>query len=305
VIHLLFQCIFWGLLPATAFMAWCDRRRGKHMVRLEALLALEAGHPAAAPPRRMPAILENLLPRTLLRNLRQLGFVLAPRRIAAGSAGLAVCAIAVGAFAGAMAAAGVVAAALLVAWACVNIMAARRITKFADQLPGFLDRLRQMLVVGNSLPTAFGRALQSSQSLTVEFLEPVIRRAHNGVGFSDSIRQSAEDIDLHEMRLFATTVTANARFGGSLSQTLNNLVLYLRKRAAIERELRANTAQIRASAWVLGLLPLVVAMAIMLQNREYAAWFITNTAGKKMLAYCLVSQVAGAFFMRMIVRTKF
>ena len=85
--------------------------------------------------------------------------------------------------------------------------------------------------------------------------------------------------------------------GGSLSLALNNLVLYLRRRAAINRELRANTAQIRASAWVLGLLPIVVAMAIMVQNREYAGWFLAHSAGKKMLLYCsVVASLMGAAY---------
>jgi tight adherence protein B len=172
-------------------------------------------------------------------------------------------------------------------------------------LPSFFDRVRQMLIIGNSLPTAFARTVQGAQPRLTVFFAPTLRRMSNGVSCSESIRQSAEDIDLYEMRLFAAAVATNMRFGGSLTHSLNNLVSYLSKRASIERELRANTTQIRVSAWVLGLLPMLVAGLIVFQNRDYARWFIVNPTGKHMLLYCIVSQIVGACLMRAVVRTKF
>jgi tight adherence protein B len=86
---------------------------------------------------------------------------------------------------------------------------------------------------------------------------------------------------------------------------LNNLVLYLRKKASIERELRASTTQIRASAWVLALLPLGVAAMIVTQNHDYASWFLSHPTGRWMLGYCVLSQAAGMALMRLIVRTRF
>jgi tight adherence protein B len=305
MIHLLAQLLFAGLVVAIAAGLILGRKRAKHLARLDALLMLETAAPASGPRKTALPFLEKLLPQTIARNLRQLGVGLRPRDMVAGLTVLSFLCVAADVFAGAMAAAGLAAAVLLIACAAVNILAARRVTQLAGQLPGFLDRLRQLLAVGSSLPTAFARAVQGSQPLTMEFLEPAVRRVHNGAGFGDSIRQSAEDIDLHELQLFATTVTANTRFGGSLGQALSNLVLYLRRRAAIERELRASTAQIRASAWVLALLPLVVGLAIVVQNRDYAAWFFTHTAGHKLLIYCALSQAIGAVLMRLIVRTRF
>lgn len=305
MIHGLSLLFLAALAVATAIMLVLDRGQARHLARLEALLTPDTGGAGVASATQPRVSLEKLLPRVFARNLRQLGFAFRPRDMVGALIGLILFCLVAGAMAGPLAAAAIVMVAVLLTFATVNILAARRVAKFSGQLPGFLDRLRQLLVVGSNLPTAFARAVQSSHVTTVEFLEPAVRRVHNGAGFSDSIRQCAEDIGLHELQLFAATVTANARFGGSLSQALANLVLYLRRRAAIERELRASTAQIRASAWVLGLLPLVVALAIMVQNREYAAWFFTHPTGKKLLLYCFVSQVIGAVLMRLVVRTRF
>jgi len=192
-----------------------------------------------------------------------------------------------------------------IGYALLNVTAGRRVAQAAALLPGFFERVRQLLTIGNSLPMAFARAVQSSQPVLLQFFAPTMRRLNNGASFSETVQQCAEEANVYELRLFAAAVTTNMRFGGSLTHSLTNLVAYLRKRASIERELRSSTAQIRASAWVLGLLPFLVASLIVGQNREYARWFVSHPTGKMMLVYCVVSQILGAIVMRKIVRTKY
>jgi tight adherence protein B len=90
-----------------------------------------------------------------------------------------------------------------------------------------------------------------------------------------------------------------------MTQILRNMIENVRRRTAIERELRASTTQIRASAWVLGMLPALVAAMVMLSNRSYARWFWEKEAGHKMLVYALVSQFIGVWLMRIIARTRY
>jgi tight adherence protein B len=251
------------------------------------------------------ASIQRFLPRNVVRNLHLLGIAADAKNgvlfFATGTL------LAMGAWLYAGFPAGVAVASLYSAIAIMmlNLLGARRVAELGALLPSFFDRVRQMLIVGNSLPTAFTRTVQDAQPRLQAFFAPALRRMSNGASCAESIRQSAEDIDLYEMRLFAAAVATNMRFGGSLTHSLNNLVGYLSKRASIERELRANTAQIRFSAWILGLLPILVAGLIVFQNRDYARWFIVNPAGKHMLLYSIVSQIVGACFMRATVRTKF
>jgi tight adherence protein B len=79
----------------------------------------------------------------------------------------------------------------------------------------------------------------------------------------------------------------------------------IRRRSAVERELRADTTQIRASAWVLGLLPVVVGGVVMFSNRDYARWFLETDSGHRMIVYAVLSQLIGVWLMRMIVRTRY
>jgi tight adherence protein B len=249
--------------------------------------------------------LDRFLPQTVLRDLRILDINPASREAVATVAASVLALALATRFAGPLAASTAAAAVLVLGLATLNILAARRIRELGGLMPGFFDRVRQLLVVGNSLPTAFSRAVEGSQPRLVSFFAPALRRIANGAGFAESVRQSAEDVSLYEMHLFSAAVSTNIRFGGSLTHSLNNLIQFLRKRASVERELRASTSLIRASAWVLGLLPVLVAGLIVTQNQQYAHWFIADPTGKALLVYCIFSQIVGAFVMRAIVRTEF
>jgi tight adherence protein B len=289
---------------ALGLVAMSQQARLGRLHRMESLVTIGHKQPAAAAAEPV-LVAERFLPRSVVRNLHLLGIEPEVRgaSIALAAAGSLVGVVAY--FAGLLPALALASTTLLAGLMLLNILASRRLTELGALLPNFFDRVRQLLTIGNSLPTAFIRSVQSAPPLLAAFFAPAVRRMGNGASFSASIAQSAEDIDLYEMRLFAAAVATNMRFGGSLTHSLGNLVTYLRKRASIEREMRANTTQIRVSAWVLGLLPMLVAGLIIFQNQDYARWFISHPTGKRMLVYCIISQIIGALLMRMVVRTKF
>jgi tight adherence protein B len=292
------------VMAALGLMAMARRARVEKLARLRDLI--DAGRKRAwdAAQERFLTV-DRILPRALLRNLHLLGLEPDLRGISvAATAGLALI-VAAGLLFGVLAALALASTALAAGVMALNMLAARRLAELGAQLPGFFDRVRQLLIIGNSLPTAFNRSVQGAPPRLRHFFAPTVRRMGNGASFSESIGQCVDDIDLYEMRLFAAAVATNMRFGGSLTHSLGNLVSYLRKRASIERELRASTTQIRFSAWVLGLLPVLVAGLVVFQNQEYAHWFISHPTGKRMLAYCVISQLAGALMMRLVVRTSF
>jgi tight adherence protein B len=258
-----------------------------------------ATHPVPKDP------VDRLLPRWMIHKLHLLGIEPGMRGVVLTMGALLSIATIALLVLGPIAAAGLATTSVAGALMMLNLLAGRRLVDLAALMPSFFDRIRQLVIVGNSLPTAFTRSVQDAQPRLARAFAPAMRRMGNGASFVESIRQSAEEIDLYEVRLFATAVAANMRFGGSLAHCLGNLVSYLRKRTSIERELRANTAQIRASAWVLGLLPLLVAGLIVTQNQDYARWFVVHPTGRMMLVYCILSQLCGAIAMRAVVRSSY
>jgi tight adherence protein B len=283
------------------YLMWIARTRQEEFSRLLGLLSVEL-----TPARPGPSVsIDRLVPRALARRCHQAGWIPQVRDLAVMLAGLvgatALAAWRFGALAGVLTCLAV----LLAAGALLELRARRRMRALSDAMLGFLERVRQLITVGNSLATALERAVANSPPVVVLALVPTIRRIHNGGGVAESLERCAEELDIYELNLLATAARTNLRFGGSMTQILRNMIENIRRRSAVERELRADTTQIRASAWVLGLLPVVVGGVVMFSNRDYARWFLETDSGHRMIVYAVLSQLIGVWLMRMIVRTRY
>lgn len=272
--------------------------------RLMALTQVGSAQTAAEPRPILPEI-EKVLPLFLRRRLFQAGIAIDPARLSFVTLGLAGIWVALILPFGIFVALVVVGTILLTIAAVIDHLASRRMNALSASMSGFMDRVRQLLVVGNSLSIALARATHASPPIVVEFFTPTIRRIANGAGVAESVNQLADELDLHELRLFGTAIETNLRFGGSLSAVLANLIENIRRRSAVDREVRSNTSQIRASAWILALLPLVACAAVMIKNPDYIRYFIEDPTGNKFLIYAGFSELVGAFLMRSIVRVNY
>jgi tight adherence protein B len=287
-----------GVLIAALVIA---RAHARDLKRLEGLLDAAHDRPPATTSTDMPLWLPPMLARRLVRAGWE-----PDRRAVMAIAGFLFLAVSA-----AFIAAGVLAALLtgftllLIGFALLEWRAARNLRALSDNMLGFLERVRQLLSVGNSLAVALARAVENSPPVVAQCLAPAIRRIANGAGVADSIARIAADLDLYELHLLATAARTNLRFGGSMTAILKNIIENIRRRTAIERELRSNTTQIRASAWVLAALPVLVASMVTLTNRDYSRWFLATDTGHTMIAYAVISQLLGVMAMRLIIRTRY
>src|SRR6185312_15178627 len=177
---------------------------------------------------------------------------------------------------------------VLLGFALLEYRAAIRIRQLSDCMLGFLERIRQLLIIGNSLSMALDRAVHNSPPVVTDYLAPILRRVANGAGVADSIELSATELGLYELHLLATAARANLRFGGSLAATLKHMIENIRRRA-----------------WVLALLPLLVASLVTVANPDYSRWFLDTASGHHMLVYAALSQILGVCCMRSIIRTRY
>jgi tight adherence protein B len=285
-------------------MLWRQRQAQDVGLRLSRLVTPSESERESGLARNDWPDVTTLLPQIVKNRLYQAGIEISKDRFLSICI-FALCIVTAAAFAfGIMVALLALISVFLITAAIVDYRARKRMDALSDAMLGYFDRVRQLLVVGNSLSVALARATQSSPPIVIEFFQPAIRRIANGAGVAESVNQLARELDLYELRLFGVAIETNLRFGGSLTAILANLIENIRRRAAVMREVRVTTSQIRASAWVLGILPMFVATIVMMQSPEYMGWFIDEPAGRQMLIYCAISQVIGAFMMRKVIRAN-
>ena len=89
----------------------------------------------------------------------------------------------------------------------------------------------------------------------------------------------AERVGSEDFKWAVLAVNIQREVGGNLAEILDNVADTLRERATMRRQVRVLTAEGRLSAWVLALMPFVIALYMFAVNPEYISLLFTTTIG--------------------------
>ena len=163
---------------------------------------------------------------------------------------------------------------------------AKRIAAFSDQLEGALRTLAGGVRVGLGIRQALVlTSEQSREPSKTEFMR-VVGLTSLGLSILDAFDQLALRMTNTETAVLARVVRVQAQTGGDLGSVLDGLAGTIRDRRRLRRRVKAITAQGRATAWLLGLLPLVVG-AFMLTQSELRDSMLFTPLGQMLLAVSL------------------
>lgn len=191
----------------------------------------------------------------------------------------------------------------LVGW--VRRRAQRRVEALIEALPHYIDAVRQMQAVGNSLAQALDRALADAPAVVRSYIAPVARRLELGAPVADAMQVLAERLRVPEISMLAAAIRTNMRYGGSISAVLLNLANILRERIRIKRELKAAISEAKISGRVLIVMPLVAMAVLVAMNPDYIGFFLCDPRGHRLAAIALVLQGMGMLVMRRVMRLAF
>jgi len=183
--------------------------------------------------------------------------------------------------------------------------ARRRTEQLVEDLPFFIDSVRQLIAVGNSLPQALARALPAASPAVHDYIGPAIRRIELGAPLAEALQQVAARLHVPEISMLASAVRVNVRYGGPLTQILSNIATLIRERSRVGREIAAATAEMRVSAKLLAVMPLILAAFFLLSNRAYLDFFLDEQRGRHLAMLAVSLQVVGAIAMARVQRLNF
>jgi len=97
----------------------------------------------------------------------------------------------------------------------------------------------------------------------------VMQEVQLGLSVGDALSNLAKRMDSQDLDLLVSVLRIHARIGGNLTTVLENISSTIRERTRLEREIRVITAQQRFASYVLGLLPVILALILMSINPNY------------------------------------
>jgi tight adherence protein B len=193
----------------------------------------------------------------------------------------------------------------LVAHSWLSGRARKRVEALAEAMPLYLDTVRQLQAVGNSLSQALERALADAPDALKSYFAPTARRLAMGAPVGETMQQMADRLQVPEVSMLAAAIRTNLRYGGSIAGVFHNLAHILRERLRIRRELVAATSEAKVSSRVLIAMPLLAMVLLVVMNPAYVDFFVSDRRGKTLSIAAMVLEGTGILVIRRMLRLRF
>jgi tight adherence protein B len=181
----------------------------------------------------------------------------------------------------------------------------RREAKFLDSFPDAVDIIVRGIKAGLPL-------LESIKVIASDAPEParsefraIVETQTIGMPLSEACAKLYERMPLAEANFFGIVISVQQKAGGNLSEALGNLSRVLRDRKKMKAKIKAMSMEARASATIIGSLPLAVGSIVYLTSPDYIAMLWTHDLGRVMMAGCAAWMLMGVLVMRKMINFDF
>jgi tight adherence protein B len=123
-----------------------------------------------------------------------------------------------------------------------------------------------------------------------------------GVAAEDALLSMHQRTGVTEYAIFAVTIGVQARSGGRLAETIQNLAETVRERLAIAARARALAGEAKISAYIMGALPVISAGLMSLVQPAELAPLFNDPRGVRMFMIGLITLFLGVVTMRQMIR---
>jgi tight adherence protein B len=181
----------------------------------------------------------------------------------------------------------------------------RRERRFLEALPDAVDIIVRGVKAGLPL-------LDCIKMITAEAPEPlktefrlILETQAIGMPLGEACSKLYERTPLPEANFFGIVVAIQQKAGGNLSEALGNLSKVLRDRKKMRAKIQAMSQEAKASAAIIGALPIAVMVLVYITSPQYISLLFTNSLGHLMLAGSAVWMTIGVLVMKKMINFDF
>ena len=175
---------------------------------------------------------------------------------------------------------------------------------FGDKLPETLDYISRAMRAGHSLTSAIGMVGKEFPDPIGHEFKTVFDEICFGISFKDAIGKLADRVQSYDLNFFVISLKIQHETGGNLTELLDGLSKTLRERVKLRGKIRTLSAEGRASAWVLGSMPFLLAGMLTLVNPGYMSLLWTTPQGQTLLLIGGGLMAVGFFLLNSIIQIK-
>jgi tight adherence protein B len=187
----------------------------------------------------------------------------------------------------------------------LSFLKKRRESKFLNNFPDAVDVIVRGIKAGLPL-------LDCLKMITVESPEPlksefrsIVETQAIGMPLGDACAKLYDSMPLAEANFFGIVISIQQKAGGNLSEALGNLSRVLRDRKKMKAKIQAMSMEAKASAGIIGALPIAVMTMVWITSPQYISLLWTEPLGRLMLAASAMWMSCGVLVMKKMINFDF
>jgi len=177
----------------------------------------------------------------------------------------------------------------------------RRLARFNLQLVDTLVSMSNALKAGFSITQAFESVSRDGENPIAQEFGVFLQQTRVGVSFSDALQSMDNRVGSDDLKLVVLAIETARQTGGNLTEIFEQISATIRERMRIEGRIRTMTAQGKLQGIVVGLMPVVIALALMIVDPEMMIPFLHSIAGIIIMIAVAVLVAIGGLIIRRIV----
>lgn len=171
------------------------------------------------------------------------------------------------------------------------------VSQFADAIDVIVRGVKSGLPLNECLRMI---ARESPQPLAGEF-QVVCDAIAMGVPVDQALDKMYQRTPIQEVNFFNIVLNIQQRAGGNLSEALGNLSTVLRSRKLLREKIKALSSEAKASAMIIGSLPVIVMLLVYMTTPHYIMSLFTTDLGHLILLIAAGLMGAGIYIMRSMI----
>ena len=187
----------------------------------------------------------------------------------------------------------------------LSFLKKRREARFLDAFPDAVDVIVRGIKAGLPLLDSLKLIASEAQEPIRSEIRAIIDTQTIGIPLGEACLRLYERMPLPEANFFGIVISIQQRAGGNLSEALGNLSRVLRDRKKMKAKIKAMSQEAKASAAIIGALPIAVMSLVYVTSPDYISMLWTESLGRMMLACSAVWMSIGIFVMRKMINFDF
>jgi tight adherence protein B len=187
----------------------------------------------------------------------------------------------------------------------LSFLKKRRQKQFLNHFPDGVDVIVRGIKSGLPLLDSLKIiALDAQEPIRSEF-KSIVETQTIGMPIGEACMKLYDRMPLPEANFFGIVISIQQKAGGNLSEALGNLSRVLRDRKKMKAKIQAMSMEAKASASIIGALPICVGTLVWLTSPDYIELLWTTELGRFMMMGCAMWMSIGIFVMKKMINFDF